>query len=289
MKNLLKVELGKAFRNGYFLAALLLGVVFTALSAWHQISLYYSDIGFLQMVKTVEEMGYVKYPLAPMSILYNSWIGGECVSVGYTLFFTLLPLLAVLPYGQSFSQERRSGYLKVIIPRCGRTRYFAAKGIATFLSGGVAVVLPLLLSLGVCALFFPAVKPNVIYNQYFAFSHESMGAALFHTHPLMYTLLYLLIDFIFSGLFACLALSTAFFFKQRMAPFVVPFLLLIGADLFRSFFLYISYVEVSPLLLMHPLPVVNATKAIVLLLWFLVFSVLTIPILVVKGLHYEIL
>ena len=152
MKNLLRTELCKAFRNGYFLASLALGILFVALSAWYEISLYYSDIGFLQQVRTVEEMGYVKYPLVPMSILYNSWIGGECVSVGYTLFFTLLPLLAVLPYGRSFSQEQKNGYLKVIIPRCGRTRYFASKWVATFLSGGVAVVLPLLVSLGICAL-----------------------------------------------------------------------------------------------------------------------------------------
>ena len=97
MKNLLRTELRKAFGNGHFLATLALGTLFVALSAWYEISLYHSDIGFLQQVRTVEEMGYVKYPLVPMSILYNSWIGGECVSVGYTLFFTLLPLLAVLP------------------------------------------------------------------------------------------------------------------------------------------------------------------------------------------------
>lgn len=289
MKNLLRTELRKAFRNGYFLASLTLGILFVALSAWYEISLYYSDIGFLQQVRTVEEMGYVKYPLVPMSILYNSWIGGECVSVGYTLFFTLLPLLAVLPYGRSFSQEQKNGYLKVIIPRCGRTRYFASKWVATFLSGGVAVVLPLLVSLGICALVFPAVKPNVIYNHYFAFGHESMGSALFHTHPLVYTLLYLGIDFVFSGLFACLSLTTAFFFRQRLAPLVVPFLLLIGADLLRTFFLYISYVEVSPLLLMHPMPVVNATKAVVLLGWLLVFTALSVPVVYAKGRRYEIL
>lgn len=222
MKNLLRTELCKAFRNGYFLASLALGILFVALSAWYEISLYHSDIGFLQQVRTVEEMGYVKYPLVPMSILYNSWIGGECVSVGYTLFFTLLPLLAVLPYGRSFSQEQKNGYLKVIIPRCGRTRYFASKWVATFLSGGVAVVLPLLVSLGICALVFPAVKPNVIYNQYFAFGHESMGSALFHTHPLVYTLLYLGIDFVFSGLFACLSLTTAFFLPAASGAFGGP-------------------------------------------------------------------
>ena len=153
----------------------------------------------------------------------------------------------------------------------------------------MAVVLPLLVSLGICALVFPAVKPNVIYNHYFAFGHESMGSALFHTHPLVYTLLYLGIDFVFSGLFACLSLTTAFFFRQRLAPLVVPFLLLIGADLLRTFFLYISYVEVSPLLLMHPMPVVNATKAVVLLGWLLVFTALSVPVVYAKGRRYEIL
>ena len=59
MKNLLRTELRKAFGNGYFLATLALGTLFVALSAWYEISLYHSDIGFLQQVRTVEEMGYV--------------------------------------------------------------------------------------------------------------------------------------------------------------------------------------------------------------------------------------
>lgn len=66
-------------------------------------------------------------------------------------------------------------------------------------------------------------------------------------------------------------------------------IILIGADLLRTFFLYISYVEVSPLLLMHPMPVVNATKAVVLLGWLLVFTALSVPIVYAKGRRYEIL
>lgn len=289
MKRLLKAELHKAFRNWYFLGSIFLGTVFVALSAYQQISEFYSDLGFMYLVKQIREMGYTKYPLAPMSILYNSWIGGETSSVGVTLFFTLLPLLAVLPYGRSFSQERQCGYLKVIIPRCGRTKYFSAKFIAVFLSGGTAVVIPQVLSLMINSLVFPAVKPSVLYDQYFGFSHESMMAALAHTHPMIYTIIYLCIDFVFSGLYACLSISASFFFRQRLAPLVVPFLILTGADMLQTLLLYISYIEISPLLLMHAIPIANFTKAIVLLGWFLIWNVMTILVLFQKGKRYEIL
>ena len=47
--------------------------------------------------------------------------------------------------------------------------------------------------------------------------------------------------------------------------------------------------KVSPLLLMHPMPVVNATKAVILLGWLLVFTALSVPIVYAKGRRYEIL
>lgn len=289
MKRVLKIELRKAFKSWYFAAALAIGSIFVLFSAYYQINLYYSDVGFMQMIDEVEEMGYVKYPVAPMSILYNSWIGGESVSLGFSLFFTLIPLLAVLPYGWSFSEEKRSGYIKVIVPRCGRIHYFSAKFIATFLSGGVAIVGPLILSLLVCSFVFPAVKPDVIYDMYYSLHHGSMLSALGYEHPMIHVAIYLCIDFVFSGLFACISISVSFFFKQRLAPLVVPFLILMGADLMRTLFLYISYVEVSPLLLMHPIPVANSTKAIVMLGWFFFFSIITIFVVFWKGKRYEIL
>ena len=204
-----------------------------------------------------------------MSTLYCEWIGGEVFSVAVSLFYTLLPLLAILPYGSSFSEEVHSGYIKVVISRCGRRTYFLSKFAAAFVSGGAVIVLPQTVSLLICAAVFPAVKPNVIYHQYLALHHW--------------------IDFVFAGLFACLAISAAFFFRSRLAVIAVPFLALLGSDMARSLLGHISYVEISPLKFLHAIPFENYTKTPVVLLWLLLKNLLTVPVILGKGCRYEVL
>ena len=289
MKGILRTEIYKAFTNKLFCFSVLLGTAFVLLSAFDRISIFVSDSGFLHMVEMAKERETVKYPIVPASTLYNSWIGGESQSLGYTLFFMLYPLLAILPYGHSFSEEVRSGYVKVIMPKCGRKNYFLAKTIAAFLSGGAAIVIPSAISLLLCAMVFPAAKPNVIYDQYFQLGHENMLAGLGNTHPLIYMLFYLFIDFVYAGLYACLSIVVVFFFKQRFSSVIIPFLFALGCDSLRSFLAYISYVEISPLLLTHDMPVAYFIKAPVLFAWICFFSAVSIPIIFVKGRKYEII
>ncbi len=288
MKRVFHMELHKALHSWFFLAAVCCGGLFAILSFVDRVSNYFFGLGVLNMVDAAERMGYVKYPIVPMSTVYNEWLGGEGLSLGYTLFFTLLPLLAVLPYGYSFSEELRGGYLKMVVPRCGRRRYFLAKAGASFLSGGLAVTIPLAASLFFCFLIFPAAKPNVIYDQYFPFTHSSMLAGLVYSHPLLYMLLYLGIDFVFAGLFACLSISSVFFFRQRLASVVLPFLFVLGCDMLRSFGTYVSYVEISPMRLMHAVPTANFIKAPVLLGWLCLFVLLTLPLILYRGCKHEI-
>ncbi len=286
MKRVFRMELRKALHGRFFPAAVCCGLLFAVLNSIDRVSQHYSGTGFLGMVDAAERMGYVKYPITPTTP-YSEWLGGA-YTLGATLFFTLLPLLAVLPYGHSFSEELRSGYLKMVVPRCGRKRYFLAKAGASFLSGGLAVVIPLAASFLFGFLIFPAAKPNVIYNQYFPFGHANMLAGLVHTHPLLYMLLYLGIDFVFAGLFACLSVSSVFFFRQRLASIILPFLFLLGCDMLRNFGAYVTYVEISPMKLMRAVPLVNFTKGPVLLGWLCLFVLLTLPLILYRGCKHEI-
>lgn len=289
MKNLLKTELRKALKNKFFVFSVLLGLIFVIISAFYVLRGYYSDNGILAGLSRIEEEGIQQETTLEGTTLYNSWIGGEGFSLGYTLFFTLLPILAMLPCGLAISEELRGGYLHVIVPKCGRKNYFLSKIISAFVAGGLAVTIPLVFSLLLISLFIPAITPNIIYFMYYPIMHGDIFSQIIYSYPILFTVLYLCIDFVFSGLIACLSISAAFLFKHRAAPIVVPFLFIIGSDMARSFLYYISYVQISPLKLLHAMPVEGSSKAPVMLAWLLIFLLLTVPFIMIRGCKREIL
>ncbi len=293
-RRVFRVELGKAFRNPFFLLSVLIGTVLVAVNATNLIRIYYQEGGTyarnVSIATFADQLdGYLKYPVLPAATVYNQWIGGDYSGeAAGSIFFTILPLLVILPYGHSVSEEMRSGYLKTIIPRCGRRRYFLAKAGAMFLSGGTAVLLPMILSLLICFMAFPAVKVDMIYDMYGALHHSNMASVLFNQHPLLYTLMYLGIDFVFSGLFACMAFSASFFWKQRVAPMIVPYLFLLGMESFRSVTMFFTSSEISILIMLKAGVTPLSTKADILLLWLALCLLLTAPIIYWKGRKYEI-
>lgn len=287
--NLIKMETRKALSGRFFLASLGLGLAFALMSGIYMLKAYFADYGVMGIVRFVEENGgQTKDNILMTQNLYNSWIGGDKQSLGATLFYTLTPLLAVLPCGWAFCEELNSGYLHMIAFRRGRRPYFLAKLAASFLAGGLALVLPQLFSFLFSALFFPAVQPNILYNMYLPIDHGSMLSGLFYVHPMAYLAVLMAINFVFGGLFAWLSMAAAFFTRSRVAAIIVPFLLLLLADAAKSFLYYISYIEISPLNILHPMTPVNVIKGWVVLIWIAVLAAATVPIVLIKGCRREI-
>ena len=78
-------------------------------------------------------------PDLPLFTFYNSWVGGDDLSLAAALFYALLPVGAALPFGWSYCTEHKSGYLKNIYTRVDKKTYLAGKALAVFLSGAGAV------------------------------------------------------------------------------------------------------------------------------------------------------
>lgn len=214
---IVKLEISKAIKNKFFLTTLIIALIFTLLSAWYMIDLYY----YTQNAMRIH--GITGNPMTPAFSLFNHWVSGESTSFGFTLFFTLLPLLAVLPYGWSYFIEYKSGYLKQVVVRSSKLQYFLAKYIATFMAGGLVVCIPLVINLLVVACFIPAITPSPMYALYYSIAHVSMWSQFFYSQPLFFVILYLMLTFIFGGLFATMSLSISFFCKNRIAIILVPF------------------------------------------------------------------
>lgn len=285
----IKTEIKKLTEDSLFWICLGCGILFTLMSALYTWQLYYSELGSGGMLAALESSNIEsKENILAMQTLYNSWIGADKQSIGATLFYILSPLIVGLPFGWHFSEELHSGYLHMAIPFSGRNRYFITKLLMSFFGGGTLLVLPQLFSILITALYIPAIKPSVIYSPYTAIIHGDMFSELFYTHPFGYIMVVLAIDLVFGGLFAWFSLATAFFTTSRLITVLTPFLLLLLADSAKSCLYYISYIEISPLNLLHPMSAPNYVKGWVIIIWIILLAILTSSIIMNRGCKREI-
>jgi len=195
------------------------------------------------------EIRYIESKAADLSSTscYKYWMGNDFIQSTTGLFFMLVPILAVIPYGWSYFSEKKSGYIKNITTRVSREKYFISKYIATFLSGGLVVVIPLVLNFIICACVMAAYTPDVNEVIYFGIYEESLWSEVFYNSPLLYRLLYIMLNFVFSGLWATMVFAVSFFVKNRFALMIGPYLLLIFVKfLSENVLMDILYYEVSP-------------------------------------------
>ena len=153
--NIFKLELKRAIFNKRMLIVLLFGVALV---------LYYNITNFMG------EIEYYKYIAqenltdgADLTSLYGRWFGMN-TDVETIVFFYLFPLIAVYPAAMIYFDDRKNGYLKNLYTQCSKIKCLISKYFATFVSGGVAVTTPLILSVMLSALYSPARVPDSIIN-----------------------------------------------------------------------------------------------------------------------------
>lgn len=214
MKAIYTNEIKRAFNTIGMKLALLVGC---ALSIWHVITVIMpiSEGQNYELSADVIDDLYV-----PIS-LFSTWMGNELFPIQSYIFYLILPLLAVLPFGSSFFEDIKSGYIINVCTRVEKKIYFKAKYLAVFLSGGVTVVAPLLLNLVLSSMFMPAFIPDN--GTVGTISPTTMAYEVFFTHPLVYVLMFIVIDFIFAGVMATLALSYTYFTEHRFGVMIVSF------------------------------------------------------------------
>ncbi|MDD6071573.1 MAG: hypothetical protein PUC12_12305 [Clostridiales bacterium] len=205
MKKQIIVELRRVLCSKGMLSALIVGI---SIVLWHQ----------WQYVWNPSVSLYNCY--CPESVYYN-WIGASCFPIQSYLFYMILPILASLPAGLSYFMDLHTGYYRQLYLRNRKKEYLTAKYISAFLSGGFAVVIPLIISIYMTAMRFPALRPEEIMD--YGPNRTSVGFFLFYEHPWLYILLFLAIDFVFAGGFATISLLSSFFTEQKFAILIMPF------------------------------------------------------------------
>ena len=278
MKRYLKIELKKALTNKWFLAVLGIAVAITFLNSKEMIEV------LIKFQEVQIRMGEYKQEEYVFLSLYGTWIGVENHTLGMAFYFFLFPLFALAAYGWSYYGERKSGYVKNVVSRTNKKIYFASKYIATFVAGGLAMVIPMIINIFLTCLYSNFALPDYLYG-YVAMMHGSLWAELYFTHPLLFTIGYLAIDFVFCGLIACISMTLAFFIRSRLAVLLLPFFFLLGVDYLKrdiGGWLGTEF-EMSPMYFLHPTPFPRPVHGGVILLWMLVLFAITFGICMTRG------
>lgn len=222
MLKILKCEIKRGFCNYMFLISLLIS---GALVIWYFVQRIPPCVEW--NASFFDEMIYDKF----LEVSYTNWIGSHNIYIQQNIFYLIIQFLAALPFGNSFYMDINQGYIKNICTRTSKSHYLISKYIAVFLSGGCAVVFPMLLSFMVSSAFLPSMLPEPSYiftNIYPVYK----WADLLFVHPFLYTLLYMGITFLFSGLIACMTLFITYFSNKNFLVLIFPFFIYIFSSLF---------------------------------------------------------
>lgn len=271
MKNVLKVEMKRVFKSKAFYISILIGI---GLSLWVLIS-QLNEVKELN--ETIKEYGTEKLGLYYPRNLYNSFIGLDYVYVPSTILYVIIPLLVTMPYGMSYYKDKKSGYIKNVFIKCDRKQYYLSKYIAVFFSGVIVTMVILVFSLFLSAMFFPALMPESVTDQVLPFASGPMLSGLFYTHPMCYVAIYIMIDSIFMGAIATLALGISIIAKNILLVFAGGMLLYVGTDYAMGL---VNSFQYSPYSFLRPTQIkCNASPIIILCEGLFLIVIVALPFL----------
>ena len=102
---------------------------------------------------------YNEFPILSPHSAVETWMAGSPSNLEGFIFFLILPILASLPFGTSYFEDCKEGVIKNIYMRTKREDYLKAKYAAAFLSGGIAVLVPLIFNLMCSLVLLPNLAP----------------------------------------------------------------------------------------------------------------------------------
>jgi hypothetical protein len=231
MNEILKEEIRRSIRSrGMAMSLILGGIIATA-----QVIQYQCRNSYWNLTRNMEAAS-ILYPFSAA----DSWLAGGAVCMEAFIYFLLIPILAVLPFGTSYFSDQTSGFLKGLYTRVSRRDYLTAKYIAVFFSGGLAVFLPLVLNLLCALVLLPNLLPQCVFPNNLICA-ANLFYQVYFSHPILYTVIFLCIDFVMGGIWACTALVCSFLSDYKIVVAVCPFFLQLGIHVICTMLNAIDY------------------------------------------------
>ncbi len=249
MKKMIHIEVNKILHSRFFWLSLLISSIFSAVQI-------VGSIRFALYVNQVYDNIDMPHPRGFSLILITRWLGGD-FNAAANIFVLMIPLLATIPYGISYYSELKRGYSNQITVRCGKKKYILAKGIAAFISGMLAICIPLVVNVMINATYIPNVADDQISLQSFV-GQGYFFSKIYYSHPTIYLILAIILMSVWGGVWAFMAFMFATFIKNAVIITVAPilvaftmnycFLKLVSSPIFERKY------ALSPIDLMYPAP-----------------------------------
>lgn len=199
---------------------------------------------------------------------FTQWIGMNVFSSQAQILLLLLPLLACLPFADSYCLDINSGNIKNVFIRSKKENYFTSIIFVNFIVGGLVYIIPLLINLWILAILLPSILPNFMNGG--SINDVSMWGNLYYSHPYIYFLLYIIIDFLYAGTFATIGLAVSMLTKKRFGAIIIPFLIYMMIFLV---FQLVGIPQLAPTKFLSPGQEVNGIRLSYIIIEFLILFV----------------
>lgn len=170
---------------------------------------------------------YMQYKDADGIILIQAWIGTDFQFAYNSLFYVLLPVIACMSYGGSYYHDVAGGYDKNLLVKLTRKNYMISKGIAVYVSAFLSVVLPLLVNLFIAAGLYRNDLPERLSFSAAGIIDCNRFPVLFSEKPVLYCLVFILIDGLFAGALGLCSLAFSRWCRSEFAVVMLPFVIYI--------------------------------------------------------------
>lgn len=151
-------------------------------------------------------------------------------------YFVFIPILAILPFGLQYYDEKNSKYKEYLISKGSRKSYYLSKFIISFVSGFITIFIFLIVNYIIVHLIYPN---NFILGG--TFLEPDSGAFLekiFYSNVHLYEFIYIVINSLIAGILSLLSLSLCMLFnyKNGFLVIAVPFIIYIVQSVVLFFF-----------------------------------------------------
>lgn len=171
--------------------------------------------------------------------VFIKWIGTSRGFDEAIYLFALLPLLTSFAYSWTVGTDWNSGYITQIITRTSRKKYFFAKYIVSFISGGIIFSFSVLAHFFIISTFYPADYPIIALGTSPVFPY-SFCSELFYTHPILFLLTWTGISFLWGGAMVCITLGVGMLTRKYSIAVIAPFLAFTVQQIIGTY-LYLRY------------------------------------------------
>lgn len=166
---------------------------------------------------------YQGYVIFNKGNFYCRWLYSY-IDPSMLYLFYFMGIIAALPYGVSYYQDKKKGIIRNICIRTEKSHYLSAKYLAVFFTGGTVVALPLVLDLLISKLSYPYDFIRLLGTPLNGVS-DWMRFTIDHIY--VAALLVILLWFLFGGFLATVSLVVSCVADNVFTIQLIPFLLML--------------------------------------------------------------